>query len=216
MISDVDVIVVGAGPTGLLLAGDLAQAGVSCAVFERRSGRSGLTRAFGVNARTLEQLDARGAADELVGSGSAVAVRPVFSGAGVAPSPLPSRFPYMLVTPQYQTERVLEERATRAGADIRRGSEVTGLTQYPGAVEVKVRRDSHPDQVVRAGWVVGADGMGSLVRQALGLPFPGKPVVRSVMLADVRLAQPPPDVVTANPPPHPFPFTPPFAPRPHP
>src|SRR5258708_28108684 len=96
----------------------------------------------------------------------------------------------MLVTPQYQTERVLEERATRAGADIRRGSEVTGLTQSRGGVEVKVRGDGHPDRVVRAGWVVGADGMGSLVRQALGLPFPGKPVVRSVMLADVRLAQP--------------------------
>jgi len=210
MISDVDVIVVGAGPTGLLLAGDLAQAGVSCAVFERRSGRSGLTRAFGVNARTLEQLDARGAADELVGSGSPVAVLRFFAGAVIALSRLPSRFPYMLVTPQYQTERVLEERATRAGADIRRGSEVTGLTQYPGAVEVKVRRDGHPDQVVRAGWVVGADGMGSLVRQALGLPFPGKPVVRSVMLADVRLAQPPPDVVTVNAPGDAFAFIAPF------
>src|SRR5258708_35480698 len=98
----------------------------------------------------------------------------------------------MLVTPQYQTERVLEERATRAGADIRRGSEVTGLTQYPGAVEVKVRRDGHPDQVGRAGWVVGAAGMGSLVRQALGLPFPGKPRVRPGMLAYDRLARPPP------------------------
>src|SRR5258708_8036913 len=116
----------------------------------------------------------------------------------------------MLVTPQYQTERVLEERATRAGADIRRGSEVTGLTQYPGAVEVKVRRDGHPDQVVRAGWVVGADGMGSLVRQALGLPFPGKPVVGSGMLADVRLAQPPPDVVTVNAPGDAFAFIAPF------
>src|SRR5258708_20845751 len=93
MISDVDVIVVGAGPTGLLLAGDLAQAGVSCAVFERRSGRSGLTRAFGVNARTLEQLDARGAADELAGSASPVAVLRFFPAAVIDLARLPGRLP---------------------------------------------------------------------------------------------------------------------------
>jgi 2-polyprenyl-6-methoxyphenol hydroxylase-like FAD-dependent oxidoreductase len=198
MIFDVDVIVAGAGPTGLLLAGDLAQAGVSCAVFERRSGRSGLTRAFGVHARTLEQLDARGVADELVSSGRPVAELRFFAGATIDLSRLPSRFPYVLVAPQYQTERVLEERAARAGADIRRGSEVTGLTQHPDGVEVTVHQDGNPDQAVRADWVVGADGIGSTVRQALGLPFPGRPVVRSVMLADVRLTQPPPDVLSVN------------------
>ena len=64
MINDFDVAIAGVGPTGLLLAGDLARAGVSCAVFERRPERSGLTRAFAVHARTLEQLDARGVADQ--------------------------------------------------------------------------------------------------------------------------------------------------------
>src|SRR5215470_2960334 len=198
MIFDVDVMVVGAGPAGLLLAGDLAQAGVSCAVFERRSGRSGLTRAFTVHARTLEQLDARGMADELVASGTPLAEFRFFAGAALDLSRLASRFPYVLVTPQYETERVLEERARRAGADIRHGSEVTGLTQHPAGVEVTVRRDGHPGRVVRAGWMVGADGMHSTVRQALGMPFPGKPVVRSVMLAEVRLAQPPRDVMTVD------------------
>jgi 2-polyprenyl-6-methoxyphenol hydroxylase-like FAD-dependent oxidoreductase len=151
MISDVDVIVVGAGPTGLLLAGDLAQAGVSCAVFERRTGRPSLTRAFAVYARTLEQLDARGTADELVACGTPVAELRFFGSGGLDLSRLPSRFPYLLVTPQYETERVLEERATRVGADIRHGSEVTGLTQHPGAVEVTVRQDGSRDRVVRAG-----------------------------------------------------------------
>jgi 2-polyprenyl-6-methoxyphenol hydroxylase-like FAD-dependent oxidoreductase len=198
MIFDVDVIVVGAGPAGLLLAGDLGQAGVSCAVFERRSGRSGLTRAFVVHARTLEQLDARGTADELVASGTPLAEFRFSASAALDMSRLPSRFPYVLVTPQYETERVLEERATRAGADVRKGSEVTGFTQHPDGVEVKVGQDGSPDRVVRAGWVVGADGMHSTVRQALGMPFPGKPVVRSVMLAEVRLTHPPPDALTVN------------------
>jgi 2-polyprenyl-6-methoxyphenol hydroxylase-like FAD-dependent oxidoreductase len=198
MIFDVDVIVVGAGPAGLLLAGDLAQAGVSCAVFERRSGRSGLTRAFTVYARTLEELDARGMAGELVASGTPVAELRLFGSAAIDLSGLPSRFPYLLVIPQHETERVLEERARRVGADIRHGREVTGLTQHPDGVEVTVRQDGNPGQVVRAGWVVGADGMHSTVRQALGMPFPGRPVVRSVMLAEVRLTQPPPDVLTVN------------------
>jgi 3-hydroxyisobutyrate dehydrogenase-like beta-hydroxyacid dehydrogenase/2-polyprenyl-6-methoxyphenol hydroxylase-like FAD-dependent oxidoreductase len=198
MIFDVEVIVVGAGPAGLLLAGDLAQAGVSCAVFERRTGRSGLTRAFTVYARTLEQLDARGMADELVACGTPLPEFRFFAGAAVDLSLLPSRFPYLLVTPQYETERVLEERARRMGADIRYASEVTGFTQHPDGVEVKVRQDGSLDRVVRAGWIVGADGMHSTVRQALGMPFPGRPVVRSVMLAEVRLTQPPPDALTLN------------------
>ena len=198
MIFDVDVIVVGAGPAGLLAAGDLAQAGVSCALLERRPGRSSLTRAFAVHARTLEQLDARGIADELVASGTPVPELRLFASAALDLSRLPSRFPYVLVTPQYQTERVLEERAIRSGADIRHGSEVTGLTQHTDAVEVRVRQDDGPDRVMRAGWIVGADGMHSTVRQVLGMPFPGKPVVRSVMLAEVRLTQPPQDALTVD------------------
>jgi 2-polyprenyl-6-methoxyphenol hydroxylase-like FAD-dependent oxidoreductase len=198
MIFDADVIVVGAGPAGLLVAGDLAGAGVSCTLLERRATRSGLSRAFTVHARTLEQLDARGVADELVASGTPVAEFRLFSSAALDLSRLPSRFPYLLVTPQYETERVLEERAKRMGADIRYSSEVTGLTQHPDGAELKVRQDGQPDQVMRAGWIVGADGMRSTVRQALGMPFPGQPVVRSVMLAEVRLVQPPPSAMTVD------------------
>ncbi len=198
MISDVDVVVAGAGPTGLLLAGDLARAGVGCAVLERRSGRSSLTRAFAVHARTLEQLDARGVADEVVASGSPVRELRFFAHTGLDLSGLPSRFPYLLISPQYETERVLEERARSLGAQIRYGAEVTGLTQHPDMAEVKVSEDGRRDELVRAGYVVGADGGHSTVRQALRMPFPGKAVVRSVMLADVRLTQPLPGVVTAN------------------
>jgi 2-polyprenyl-6-methoxyphenol hydroxylase-like FAD-dependent oxidoreductase len=195
---DVDVVVVGAGPTGLLLAGDLARAGVSCAVLERRDGDSNLTRAFAVHARTLEQLDARGVADELVATGTPETKLRFLGGAELSLPRLPSRFPYVLVTPQYETERVLADRARSLGADIRYGDEVTGLARFADGVEVIVRSGGQPEHLVRARYVVGTDGMHSTVRLAIGMPFPGKAVVQSVMLADVRLTQTPPDTLTLN------------------
>jgi 2-polyprenyl-6-methoxyphenol hydroxylase-like FAD-dependent oxidoreductase len=197
VISDVDVVIAGAGPSGLLLAGDLAQAGVNCVVFERRPGRSGLTRAFTVHSRTLELLDARGVADQLIAAGTPIPALELFGGAALNLAGLPSRFPYVLIAPQYETERVLEERARHLGADIRYGAEVTGLCQHPSGVEVTVRQDGHQG-LVRADYMVGADGIHSTVRRALGIPFPGKQVVRSVMIADVLLSQPPPLVMTIN------------------
>ncbi len=192
-----DVLIIGAGPTGLLLAGDLAEAGVACTVLERRGEESNLTRAFAVHARTLEILDARGVADELIGTGQRVPELMLLGNVRIDLSRLPSRFPYLLVTPQYQTERLLAERARKAGAEIIHGAEVTGLRQDADGVGVDVKIN---DTTVtrRAGYVVGTDGIGSVVRRALHLPFPGRSAVQSVMLADVRLTDAPADVLTVN------------------
>src|SRR4051794_25023066 len=114
-----EVIVVGAGPVGLLLAGDLAEAGVEITVLERRDGKiSNLSRAFAVHARTLEQLDARGVADQLVATGTTLRTLRLFERADIDLGTLPSRFPYLLVTPQFNVERLLLERAEKAGARI--------------------------------------------------------------------------------------------------
>jgi 2-polyprenyl-6-methoxyphenol hydroxylase-like FAD-dependent oxidoreductase len=189
-----DVLVVGAGPTGLMVAGELAAAGVACTVLERRTDESNLTRAFAVHARALELLDACGMADELVATGQRVDSVQALGGLRVDLSRLPTRFPYVLVTPQYQTERILAARAKALGVEIVRGAEVVGLHQDDGGVTVEVAgRDDH-----RAGYMIGTDGVGSTVRRLAGLPFPGRSAVRSVMLADVRLAQPPPEVLTAD------------------
>src|SRR5215210_6523298 len=134
-----EVVVAGAGPTGLMLAGDLARAGVDCTVLERRAEESNLTRAFAVHARTLEILDARGLADDLVTSGARVGALRVFGKLEVDLCQLPTRFPYVLVTPQYHTERVLEEHASALGAQIVRGAEVVGLRQDNDGVELDVR-----------------------------------------------------------------------------
>ncbi|GIJ49630.1 FAD-dependent oxidoreductase [Virgisporangium aliadipatigenens] len=192
------VAVVGAGPTGLLLAGDLARAGVDVTVLERRDTGSNLTRAFGVHARTLEHLDARGLADEVIADGAPVDRLRLFDRLRIDLSTLPTRFPYLLITPQYNVERVLSERALAAGARIVRDARVTALRQDPDGVDLTVDGTSHSDTVFRADYVVGADGVHSAVREALGVPFPGKSVLSSIMLADVRLTEAPPNVLAVN------------------
>ena len=227
-VTEAEVVIVGAGPTGLLLAGDLAARGVACTVLERRADPADTTttRAFAVHARTLEQLDARGLADRLLTTGTTIGGLKLYGHVQISFSNLPSRFPYLLVTPQYQVERLLEERAVAAGARIVRGVRVLGLSQDADGVSVRTARlgvgtadasaadtsgadasgagagsagtGAHDgaEPVFRGKFLVGTDGVHSTVREALGLPFPGRPVVRSIMLADVRFAEPPQDVLS--------------------
>ncbi|MFI9081292.1 FAD-dependent monooxygenase [Streptomyces sioyaensis] len=195
---DTDVLVVGAGPTGLLLAGDLAEAGLGVTLLERRPGKiSNLTRALAVHARTLEQLDARGLADELVAGGHPLGSLRLFGGAYLDASRLRSRFPFVLITPQFEVERLLERRARRAGVTFRYESEVLGLDQDAEGVTVRFRTPEGLGSL-RAAYAVGTDGVRSAVREAIGLPFPGKSVIRSLVLADVRLAQEPDSPFTVN------------------
>ncbi|MDO0927691.1 FAD-dependent monooxygenase [Streptomyces sp. TG1A-8] len=193
------VIVVGSGPTGLLLAGDLATAGVPVTVLEKRPHRiSNLSRAFALHARTLEQLDARGLAGDLEAAGQPLTRLRLFDRLTIDLGTLPSRFNHVLVLPQYEVEGVLERWAVEAGADFRYETEVTGLTQDADGVSVRVRGPGGRTESLRGAYAVGADGMRSAVRGAVGLPFPGRSVLRSVVLADVRLAEEPPGLLTVN------------------
>ncbi|GLY07914.1 FAD-dependent monooxygenase [Actinoplanes sp. NBRC 101535] len=184
------VAIVGAGPTGLLLAGDLAHAGIPVTVYERRTTTSNLTRAFGVHARTLEMLDARGLADDLAAGGKPVDRLRLFDHIEIDLSTLPSRFPYLLITPQYRVEQALEDRAVTAGAQIVRGAALTGIDQETLRFE--------DGTTATADYIVGTDGAHSTVRTSLGLPFPGETVLSSIMLADVRLTSPPRDTVAVD------------------
>ncbi|WP_217207232.1 FAD-dependent monooxygenase [Streptomyces sp. AC550_RSS872] len=193
------VLVVGSGPTGLLLAGDLAAAGVPVTLVEKRPHEiSNLSRAFGVHARTLEQLDARGLADQLLATGSTITELRLFRRLSLDLGTLPSRFPFLLITPQYEVERLLERRARELGVEFRFESEVVGLRQDDGGVDLDVRGPDGTVVTHRAAYVVGADGHRSAVRRAVGLPFPGVSVIRSLFLADVRLAERPDSVLTVN------------------
>jgi 2-polyprenyl-6-methoxyphenol hydroxylase-like FAD-dependent oxidoreductase len=191
----VDVAIVGAGPTGLALACELRLAGVTCRVLERRAEEPNLTRAFAVHARTLELLDARGLADELVTQGIKVErVAPV-PGAALELSALPTRYPMVLIVAQSRTERMLEARARQLGAEIVRGADVVGLAQDGDGVRLSVEDTGQPGttgaHTVRAAYVVGADGAHSAVRRMIGVEFAGRQYETHIMLADVRLERPP-------------------------
>lgn len=190
---DTDVIVVGAGPTGLLLAGDLATAGARVLVLEKRpAALSNLTRAFAVHARSLETLDARGLADELLTTGQQVGSLRLFQRLTIDLADLPSRFRYVLVTPQYEVERLLRRRAEEAGAVLRHDTRVSAVAQDGDGVTVTLADGS----TLGARYLVGTDGARSTVRAAVGIPFPGRAVIRSMVLADVRLARQPADLLT--------------------
>ncbi|HEY1094206.1 MAG TPA: FAD-dependent monooxygenase [Glycomyces sp.] len=188
MSTQAEVIVVGAGPTGLLLAGDLAEAGVDVLVLEGRGADlSNLSRAFGVHARTLEEFDARGIAEELIAYGGAQlpGIR-LFNRVTLHLSDLETRFPYLLMTPQYNVEEVLRRRALAAGASILYDHKVTGLDQADGRVTLRTGEGDYT-----AAYVVGSDGIHSAVRHAVGIDYPGEAVLKSIMLADVKLSDPP-------------------------
>ncbi|MFJ7158346.1 FAD-dependent monooxygenase [Streptomyces sp. NPDC101118] len=197
--TDTDVLVVGAGPTGLLLAGDLAAAGLRVTLAERRPHHdSNLTRAFGVHARTLELLDARDLADELVKTGRQVRRLGLFGRTPLELSGLRTRFPYLLITPQYEVEHLLHRRALSTGVDYREGTALLRLRRRPDAVSADLQGPDGTRTTLTARYLVGTDGVRSTVRRELGLPFPGDSVIRSMVLADVRLAREPASTVTVN------------------
>ncbi|MEU5096981.1 FAD-dependent monooxygenase [Streptomyces sp. NPDC020996] len=188
------VIVAGAGPTGLALACELAAAGVSCAVLERRLTTSGQSRAMGLYSRTMEVLDLRGHADALSAVGRPVGRMVPARGAVVDFTELDTRFPALHVVPQSRTEEVLQQRALDLGVIIQRGAEVYGLEQDGSGVSVQVRGESG-EWEESADYVVGCDGAHSVVRELSGIAFRGRTYDISPVLADVRLRRQPPDDV---------------------
>src|SRR5262245_41130002 len=167
------VVVVGAGPTGLALAGELALAGVPCRVLERRQARTRESRAICLHARSVEMLALRGQAQRFVAAGLPVPSFPLgLKGSVIDFGRLDSDFPYILDMPQSQIEDLLEDRARELGVEIVRSSTVTGVEQDEREVRLHV---AGPDgeRIEHAAYAVGCDGLRSAVRTALGVPFPG-------------------------------------------
>ncbi|MGX9789428.1 FAD-dependent monooxygenase [Mycobacterium sp. MMS18-G62] len=189
-----EVVVVGAGPTGLMLACELALGGAKVRLLEQRTDMPNITRAFAVHARTLELLDARGLADELIPRGLVVPQIAPPGGTTLDLTELHSRFGMVLMVPQSGTERLLQTRAGEVGVEIVHGAEVVGLTQDDNGVTMECAGGDS----VRTDYVVGCDGAHSAVRTLLGIDFVGKQYQTHILLADVHLASPPQDGLFAK------------------
>lgn len=182
---ETDVIIVGAGPTGLMLAGELRLGGARVIVTERRAEPTGQSRGLGFTARAMEVFDQRGLLPRF-GPGSTPETSPLGHFGGV-------QFDYTVLEgahfgargiPQSKTEAVLEEWATELGVDIRRGWEFRALAEDDDGVEV-VLGTPEGEQRLHTAYLVGCDGGHSAVRKAAGFDFPGTAATRRMYLADV-------------------------------
>lgn len=185
----VDVLIVGAGPTGMMLAGELALAGVEAVVLERRAdGELEGSRAGGIHSRTIEILDQRGIVGPFLEEGTTVQTAR-FGGTTLDISDFPTRHPYGLGLWQNRIEPLLASWVSSLGVRTVHGVTVTGIVQNEAGVTVAL--DSGEE--LRARWVVGADGGRSAVRKAAGIGFPGVEASSSTLIAEVSIG----DGVTA-------------------
>ncbi len=181
------VVIAGGGPAGLMLAGELALAGVDVAIVERRASQDlPGSRAGGLHSRTIEILDQRGIADRFLAEGQVVQVGQ-FSGAPFDISDFPTRHPYSLGLWQKHIERILAGWVGELPVTFYRERELTGFTQEETGVDVELSNG----QSLRGEYLVGCDGGRSLVRKAAGIEFPGWDPTTSSLIATVELAEPP-------------------------
>src|SRR5215469_4630230 len=181
------VVIAGGGPTGLMLAGELALARVDVAIVERRESQelAGL-RAGGLHIRTIEVLNQRGIAERFVSQGQEIRMAP-FARIALDTSDLPTRHNYFLALWQMHIERILAEWVGELRVPIYRGREVTGFAQDDTGVDVELsdRRS------LRAEYLVGCDGGRSLIRKQAGIDFPGWDPSTSYLIAEIETAEEP-------------------------
>ena len=182
------VVIAGGGPTGMMLAGELALAGVDVAIVERRASQDLVgSRASGLHPRTIEVFDQRGIAERFLSQGQVHQVGFSFHHTPVDISDFPTRHSYFLGLWQQQIERILAGWVDELGALIYRGCDVTGFVQDDLGVEVALSDGTS----LRAEYLVGCDGGRSVIRKTTGIDFAGWDPTKSWLIAEAKIAEEP-------------------------
>jgi len=188
---DPDVLIVGAGPVGLTLALGLARQGTRCRIVDRDAGPSPTSRASELHARTLEVLDAMGAAEDVLAAGLVLRVITFISRgrcvARLSTAGIDSSFPARLAIPQSDTERILESHLAQAEVTVERERELLDFVDNGAGVTATFQDARAERTAIRAGWLVGCDGVHSAVRQHLGLAFDGEDYPGVWAIVDARI-----------------------------
>ena len=183
----IDVIVVGAGPTGVMLASELHLQGVRAVVLERQERPSPVVRSLGLHVRSIEIMDQRGLLERFLEEGTTYPVGGFFAGiATPAPQGLDTAHPYVLGIPQTRTEAILTEHAAGLGVPVRRACEVVAVDQDDDGVQAGLADGS----TLCARYLVGCDGGRSTVRTLAGIAFPGEPSRVETLLGEMEVAVP--------------------------
>jgi len=190
---DADVLVVGAGPTGLTLARELHSLGVTVQLVDRAADAVHESRALAIQARTLEVLARNGLAQDLVTAGRPTGQVMLHGSSRTRILPLgdaataDTGFPFLLFLAQSATERILVDRLSMVGAGVRRGLTLTALSQDQDGVTCTLESPGVPTRVVRTRYVVGCDGAHSATRRLTGIQFSGHAFPHRFLLADLEI-----------------------------
>jgi 2-polyprenyl-6-methoxyphenol hydroxylase-like FAD-dependent oxidoreductase len=184
-----DVLVVGAGPVGLVAACELARRGVRVRVIDKLTQPTDQSRAIAVHARSLDMFDRMGIVDEMVSTGIKATAMQLYAGQSrlfrIPFGGVDSAFPFTLTTAQTETERVLGNHLQSLGVSVQRGAELVALTQDGSTAHLTLRHDDGSTEQVSTSWVIGADGARSTVRKMVGAKLAGSFVGERFLLGDV-------------------------------